>query len=75
VERDVGARLNRSRLLHAPPSRGRVVSQVILPNVAFGLQIILGLSKWAKDPFGRSRIVAPKSLLLIKSDDLMAGIF
>ena len=42
--------LNRSCLLHAPPSRGRGVSQVMLSNVVFGLGIVLGLSRWAKTP-------------------------
>jgi len=72
----LGAHLNRSRLLRAPPSRGRGVSQVSLPNAIFGLQMAVGLSKWAKNPFSRSRTVAPpKSLLLMKSDDLRAGLF
>jgi len=52
MQRDVGARLNRSRLLLAPPSRERGVSQAGLPNMVFGLQIILGLSKWVKNLFG-----------------------
>jgi len=60
MQRDVGARLNRSCLLSAPPLRGKVVSQVMLPNMVFGLWIVLGLSKWAKDPFGQSRTVAPQ---------------
>jgi hypothetical protein len=34
------------------------VSQVILPNVESGLWFVLGLSKWAKDPFGQSRTVS-----------------
>jgi len=32
----------------------------MLPNVVFELWIVLGLSKWAKGPFGRSRTVAPQ---------------
>jgi len=40
------------------------VSQVILPNVVFGLWIVIGLSKWAKAPFGQSRTVAPQVVAL-----------
>ena len=75
MQRDVGARLNRSHLLRALPSRGRGVSQVRLPNAVFGLQMALGISKWANSPFGWSKTVAAKSLLLMKSDDLRAGVF
>jgi len=38
----------------------------MLPNVVFGLWIVLGLSKWAKDPFGRSGTVAPQVVALDK---------
>jgi len=62
MQRDIGARLNRSHLLRAPPSRGRGVPRVRFSNVAFGLQIILGLSKWAKSTFGRSRTHSTISL-------------
>jgi hypothetical protein len=48
VQRDVGVRLNRSRSLRAPPSRRGGVSQVMLPNVEFGLWIVLGLSNGPK---------------------------
>ena len=64
VQRDVGARLNRSCWLRAPPSGGRGAPQVRLPNVVFGLQIVLGLNKWAKSPFGRSRTIAPQVVAL-----------
>jgi len=46
VQRDVGARLNQSCSLRAPPSRGRGVSQVMLPNVVFGLLIVFGQSSF-----------------------------
>ena len=39
------------------------VPQVRLPNVVFGLQIVLGLSKWAKSPFGRFRTETIDSVL------------
>jgi hypothetical protein len=55
---------NGGSLARAPPSRGRGVSQVMLPNVVLGLFIVLGLSKWAKCPFGRSRTVAPQVVAL-----------
>jgi len=42
------------------------VLQVSLPNVVFELWIVLGLSKWAKDPFGRSRTVAHQVVALDK---------
>jgi hypothetical protein len=57
-------RLNQSLSFRAPPLRRRGVSQVTLPNVVFGLWIVLGLSKWAKDPFGRSITVAPQVVAL-----------
>jgi len=36
----------------------------MLPNVVCGLWIVLGLSKWAKTPFGRSRTIAPQVVAL-----------
>jgi hypothetical protein len=41
-------RLNRSRSLRASPSRRSGVSQVMLPNIEFGLWIVLGLSNGPK---------------------------
>jgi len=56
------------------PLRGRRgVLQVKLPNVVFGLQIVLDLSKWAKSPFGRSRIVAPQVVALDEEWWLKSG--
>jgi len=51
---NVAGRLNYSPLLWAPPSRGRDVLRVILPNAAFGLDLLLGLSSYAQ-VFDRSR--------------------
>ena len=56
-------RLNRSRSLRAPTLWERGVSQVMLPNMVFGLWIVLGLSKWANDPFGRFRTKEKKVII------------